>query len=138
MELCVDLRSLADFQAFISGYHTVHSPDDVDQIGHCIMATGCREPLTGCKFLPFELQQGSSWREGLAFDGISSRMRAVMRCIEQAIQEQPLASPRIYAAEGLTAFALRLRSLFPRFLGSEFTNSPEKLQWLYPIPCEDL
>ena len=52
--------------------------------------------------------------------------------------EQALATPRIYAAEGLTAFALRLRGLYPRFLGSEFTTSPERREWMYPIPCEDL
>ena len=138
MELSIDIRSLAEFQAMIDSYQPVLTVDAVNQLGYNIMAAGCREPLTGRRILPFELEQGSGWREGLVSDGISSRVRGVMRCLEQAIHEQDMASPRIYAAEGLTAFALRLRSMFPRFLGSEFTTNLERLQWMYPIPCEDL
>lgn len=102
------------------------------------MRQGCREPLTGDQVAPDALVRGDSWREGLAYNGISSRMRAVMRCMETAIEEQALESPRIYAAEALTAFGMRLRGVYPRFVGSEYTTDHHQQAWLYPIPCEDL
>ena len=61
-----------------------------------------------------------------------------MLCMEDVINGQQLASPRIYAAEGLTAFAMRMRGLYPRFLGSEFTFDQVRKEWMYPIPLEDL
>ncbi len=34
--------------------------------------------------------------------------------------------------------AMRLRGIFPRFLGSEYTGDPEQANALYPIPIQDL
>ncbi|MEY4850443.1 MAG: hypothetical protein RLZZ331_1447 [Pseudomonadota bacterium] len=138
MELSIDIRSLAEFRAALDNHHDLLAADAVNRLGARILATGCREPLTDRRILPFELEPGSGWREGLASGGLSSRVRGVMRCMEKVIVDQALTSPRIYAAEGLTAFALTMRGLYPRFLGSEFTTSPERMQWMYPIPCEDL
>ncbi len=58
--------------------------------------------------------------------------------MEMIISEQELSNPRIYASEGLTSFAMRMRGLFFRFIGSEFTLNPEHRRWMYPIPFEDL
>jgi len=138
MEFSIDIRSLLEFKSTLSSFGDMLAADAVNALGEHILATGCREPLTGRQILPFELEPGSGWREGLAFGGLSSRVRAVMRCMEQVIVEDGLSSPRIYAAEGLTAFALRMRGLYPRFLGSEFTTNPQRKTWMYPIPCEDL
>ncbi len=138
MNIGFDIRSLAEFRAFLDSHRTQLTPELIDEVGLGILATGCREPLTGRQIRPDELNHGSSWREGLAFNGLSSRVRGVMRCMEEVIERQGLQSPRIYAAEGLTAFALRMRGLYPRFLGSEYSADPEQRQWMYPIPCEDL
>lgn len=138
MEVSIDLRSLADFQATLDRFAGQLGPGQIDLIGESVLAAGCREPLTGRRIQPSELERGSGWREGLAFNGLASRVRGVMRCMEEVMQQQGLTSPRIYAAEGLTAFALRLRGLYPRFLGSEFSLDLQQQVWMYPIPCEDL
>jgi SAM-dependent methyltransferase len=138
VEISIDVRSLPEFLALLDTYKEVVSRDSVDKLGSDILLDGCREPLTGRRIWPDELSAGTDWREGLASAGISSRVRAVMRCIEMFNDEQGLHSPRIYAAEGLTHFALRLRGLYPRFVGSEYTTDPQRKTWMYPIPCEDL
>lgn len=138
MEYITDIRSLSEFHSVLENNRTWITAQSIDQIGEEIIANGCREPLSNHRAGPSALSAGTGWREGLAFNGISSRVRAVMYCIEQAIEVQHLAAPRIFAAEGLTAFALRMRGIFPRFLGSEFTMNLDQREWLDPIPCEDL
>ena len=138
MEFSVDIRTLAEFKALHERLADQLSPAQVDQIGSDILIAGCDEPLTGRRIRPDELTPGRPWREGLACDGVSSRMRGVMRCMEIFFEEERLSSPRIYAAEGLTQFALKLRGLYPRFVGSEFTTDEARKSWMYPIPCEDL
>lgn len=138
VEFSIDIRSLGEFERALAQHHALLAPNSVDAIGAHILSHGCREPLTGQQIAPEQLEPGAGWREGLAYAGISSRVRAVMLCMEQQIVAQSLTSPRIYAAEALTAFAMRLRGLYPRFLGSEYTQSDDQRAWLYPIPCEDL
>lgn len=138
-EVSTSFRSLEEFRAFLErNSNTVLAAEARDNIADLIRQHGCREPLTERQIRPFELSSSGGLREGLTFDGIGSRVRGVMLCIEEIIAQQQLSSPRIYAAEGLTAFALRMRGLYPRFLGSEFTSDPTRKEWMYPIPCEDL
>jgi SAM-dependent methyltransferase len=138
VEIDIEIRSLDEFKTVLQLHAGLLSPARIDETGSSILANGFREPLTGRTIHAGELSTGPNWREGLGFDGISSRVRAVMRCIEMFNDEQGLHSPRIYAAEGLTHFALRLRGLYPRFVGSEYTTDPQRRSWMYPIPCEDL
>ena len=138
-EVDVAIRSLDEFRAFLEANREVLLNEKAhEELGHQIRQTGCREPLTGREIAPFEMSNDGGLREGLAFNAISSRVRAVMLCMEDVINRQQLASPRIYAAEGLTAFAMRMRGLYPRFLGSEFTFDQVRKEWMYPIPLEDL
>lgn len=138
LEISFEIRSLAELKTVLEQHVGLLSPAQIDDIGRDILLSGCQEPLTGRRIPPESLTAGTGWREGLACDGISSRVRGVMRCIEMFVEEQTLLSPRIYAAEGLTHFALRLRGLYPRFVGSEFTTDRQRKEWMYPIPCEDL
>lgn len=139
MELIVDLRTQDEFRSLLEREAMMLSPDQLDALGHQMHRDGCIEPLTGQLIPPGALTlDAPSWREGLVWGGISSRVRAVMHGIEQVLSEQQLIQPRIYAAEAVTTFALRLRGLYPRFLGSEFTLDQQRRHWLYPIPCEDL
>lgn len=138
MELDFEIRSLREFHALLTANPRVLVADVLDDLGRHVIAVGCREPLTGLAIQPSHPEMSESWREGLVANGLSSRVRGVMLCIEQAIAQHELVSPRIYAAEAVTAFALKMRGLFPRFVGSEFTTSPEMSEWLYPIPREDL
>lgn len=112
----------------------------IAQIGSQILKDGFIEPLTELVALPEFIQTigDNNWREGIVYRGISSRVRAVMLQIAETIDTTDVYSPRIYAAEGLTAFALRMRGIFPRFIGSEFTEEHDKREWLDPIPFEDL
>jgi SAM-dependent methyltransferase len=103
-----------------------------------ILSHGCIEPLTEQCATGASLENRSALREGLSFEGVSSRVRAVMLVIAHLIQEQGLHSPKIYAAEATTPFALRLRGLYPHFIGSEFTLDPAQREEMYPIPFEDL
>jgi len=61
-----------------------------------------------------------------------------MHVIDGFLKADGIHSPRIYATEGVTAFAMRLRGLYPHFLGSEFALDQKQRDLLYPIPCEDL
>jgi SAM-dependent methyltransferase len=138
-EIDVAIRSLGEFQAFLdTNSQFLIDKTEVDKVENRIRQFGCREPLTGREITPSEISADGGLREGLAFAGISSRVRAVMLCVENVVNQQNLVSPRIYAAEGLTAFAMRLRGLYPRFIGSEFTLDQGKKEWMYPIPHEDL
>jgi len=138
MELAFDFKSLAEWNSFRDSDPSLHDDSAFRKLGDAIQANGCREPLTGTMIPGHDLEPGSSLREGLVFQGINSRVRGVMLAIEEVIRNSGLASPRIYAAEGLTPFALRMRGMFPRFLGSEYAVDAQQIDWLYPIPCEDL
>lgn len=138
MELTIDIRTQAELREVLDLHRNRLSPAAVNALGKAILESGCREPLTGRLFGPDELTPGEGWREGLLAGGHSSRVRAVMRCIEDEIHAAALPSPRIYAAEGLTPFALTMRGLFPRFLGSEYSRDPARREWMFPIPFEDL
>ena len=114
-EVDVAIRSLEEFKTFLDVNRDVLLNEKAhEELGNQILKAGCREPLTGWEIAPFQISKEGGLREGLAFDAISSRVRAVMLCIEDVIDRQQLASPRIYAAEGLTAFAMRMRGLYPR------------------------
>jgi hypothetical protein len=138
LELSVDLDSLAAWTAFRKATLEDLDPAIFDGLGRAILRRGCVEPLSRTRIKPWRLVKGNSWREGLLYNGINSRGRGVMHVIEGFLKADGVHSPRIYAAEGVTAFAMRLRGLYPRFLGSEFTLDREQRDLLYPIPCEDL
>ncbi|PSH61771.1 hypothetical protein CU103_20750 [Phyllobacterium sophorae] len=117
----------------------LYSQESIEALGKQIIANGAEEPLTGFAAGASDLiDLNGNWREGLVFHGINSRTRAVMLEIADAIDATDRYNPRIYAAEGLTAFALRMRGIFPRFIGSEYTEEAPKREWLFPIPFEDL
>lgn len=81
---------------------------------------GFVEPLTGRKFRPSEIVISTdNLRESLVAGSISSRMRAVLLCIEReaAVASNDL---RLLAAESVTSFAALLRDKFPNFVGTEY------------------
>lgn len=138
MEAKIDFESLGEWLAYRDLRRDLFETANFDAWGTAVLGDGCIEPLTRTRIEGSELDAGPSWREGLTYRGIGSRVRSVMRVIETIIEDNQLTSPRIYAAEALTPFALRLRGQYPRFLGSEFTLNPERREWMYPIPHEDI
>lgn len=103
-----------------------------------VLTYGLREPITGVVVPPADITRGQDLREGLMVRGLVSRQRAVMWIIEHTIDMSVWPQLRIYAPEAVTPIALRLRGVFPKFLGSEFTLDPERRASMYPIPFEDL
>ncbi len=141
-ELCPDithdLDNLSAWIDFRNKHRYLHEQYQFAEKGLQIQADGCVEPLTGRRLEGGWLANTASLREGLSYQGICSRIRAVMLVIEQIIVEENISSPAIYAAEAVTAFALRLRGIFPRFIGSEFTLDLKQRRAMYPIPFQDL
>jgi SAM-dependent methyltransferase len=105
-----------------------------------IIGQGFIEPLTGSVVKPSDIVPDSTgnWREGLIAFGKNSRIRAVLRLIEQQLEGHQPTRVTIYAPEAVTALALCLRGRFPRFLGSEYASTVATRDDLYPIPHEDL
>jgi len=112
------------------------SLDGIKDLGAQMTKAGAIEPLTNHVIPPQAWTIGHGWREGLAWGGVNSRTRAVMAVIQDILGEN--LDPRIYAAEGITGFALRLRGLYPRFIGSEYTDDPVRREQMFPVPFEDL
>lgn len=138
MELSVTFESLEDWLAFRGENEALFQPDQIDALGQYIKVNGLVEPLTGAQVAGHDVDPGPNWREGLSYGGCNARTRAVMRIIELILEENGWYQPRIFAAEAVTPFALRLRGLYPHFIGSEFTLDPVRREALYPIPHEDL
>src|SRR3546814_109609 len=138
IEIREDFYRLADWQHYERRHPWITAQPEIFKMASRVLTNGFIEPLTGTRVPPTQVQKGSSLREGLLFHGISSRVRAVLQTIEDLAQIEDIYSHRIYAAEGLTPFALIMRGKYPRFVGSEYTEDPETRRWLHPIPVEDL
>lgn len=82
--------------------------------------------------------RSDNWRESIRARGLNSRQRAVLELMAAEPQIGVEGKAKIFAPEAITRFALLLRSRFPYFLGSEFTENEEEAARLYPIPSEDL
>lgn len=135
-ELDIRFGSIDEYKAWRA--QGILSSADVARIGEDVLVEGLIEPLSNRFGSAGEIQRGENWREGLQFEGINSRMRAVMLVIEDLARGLPRSKLRIYATEAISFFALRMRGIFPKFLGSEFTDDPAAKHELFPIACEDL
>lgn len=139
MEIRETFTSREEWINYLNSHPIISSPQNIEARGNQILAAGADEPITGFVANTGDLiDLDGNWREGLVYRGINSRTRAVMLQIAEAIDVSDIYSHRIFAAEGLTAFALRMRGMFPRFVGSEYTEEKDKRDWLFPIPFEDL
>ena len=138
-EIDLSFESWEEWREWHNTHPVIFESSHYDGIAHDIMATGFIEPLTRAFVAPGHISHvDGNWREGLIHKGINSRMRAVLRLIEATFDLEAAPNLRIYAPEAVTAFALRLRGIFPRFLGSEFTDDVAIRAQLYPIPFENL
>lgn len=138
IEIDQAFSTLEEWLAWASANMTVYSAAESDEIGERILATGFTEPLTH-RFVPPEKIDAANrnWREGLVAYGLNSRLRAVMALIDETLQV-PRSEARIFATEAVTAFALVMRGIFPRFLGSEYARDENTRRELFPIIHQDL
>ena len=132
-------HSFRDWESWSQLHQNVFDPQYYNGIAERVLKRGFLEPLTGRCAAPASIKSfDTNWREGLVLDGINSRMRAVLRVIEKTFSPDEYPGLRIYAPEATTAFALRMRGIFPRFIGSEYIEGPDPRSALYPILFEDL
>lgn len=137
-EIAESFKSLEEWEQFIGQNPHLRDRQYIARMAEQAAAVGATEPLTNRSIPAGSLQSFENLREGLAFSSINSRLRAVMLCIQWALTDQVWSDAKIYATEAVTPFALRLRGIFAKFVGSEYAESEEQIQELFPIPCEDL
>lgn len=137
-EVTVILRGLSEWQELLADNPQFHDRNNIKELARSIVERGAVEPLTNVPIPPGQLQLSDNLREGLDYSAINSRMRAVLLCIERALSDLPRSDAKILATEAVTPFALRLRGIFAKFIGSEYTESEDQRAELFPIPCEDL
>ncbi len=131
--------SLESWERWVSDHRSLFEAGYTDRIGQKICREGFIEPLSGRSVEGDRLDAANrNWREGLAANGLNSRLRAVLRVIDGALSGQHASAISIYAAEAISPFAMLLRGRFPRFLGSEYIPSAAARRSLFPIPHEDL
>lgn len=79
-----------------------------------------------------------NYRESYLANGLNPRQRAILELLVEQPSIMDNAWTKIYAAEALTPFALTMRGRFPLFIGSEYTDTEEGRQKLFPVLVEDL
>jgi SAM-dependent methyltransferase len=135
MEVHLNFQSFEEWMEYFSSDKRL-SENKINDIGSTMLLSKAIEPVTNRNIRPFTLEKGSSWREGLVNNNINSRLRAILYVMQDILRGDK--NPRIYAPEAVTHFALLLRGLYPRFIGSEYIVDAEQLKDLWPIPSEDL
>ncbi|PVX28414.1 hypothetical protein DD559_02885 [Sphingomonas pokkalii] len=138
MDLSLDFHDMHSWNVFRGTFQQTIDSEKIAAMGRQVLAHGFIEPLTGSIAKPEEIIAGSGLREGLSYQGIASRVRAVLSASERAMAESGVVSARAYAPEAMSAFAMKLKAHFPRCISTEYTTDPEERDWLYPIPFGDL
>lgn len=138
MEIDVFFASFDEWDSWIVQNDYVKRDDYRSDIVSIIKSRGIVEPLTGRVARGDEISITTSLRESILYQGVNSRTRAVMELIRQFSARKDTNGLRIYAPEAITALAMRLRGIYPGFIGSEYTDDENLRKWMYPIPIEDL
>jgi SAM-dependent methyltransferase len=121
----------------------IYSGELTDSLIDAVKKNGIIEPLSNRSYSPDEiLVNGRNYRETIKAGNLISRNRAILlalveyeRTFKKLIQGR---NCKVYAPEALTDFALYLRSRFPRFIGSEYAETPSEKAAIWPIVSEDL
>lgn len=139
-ELDCSFHSIEEWISWADKNRSIFDSSQTSELGSRIISQGFREPITSAVAKSSDIAPDIScnWREGLLAFGKNSRIRAVLRLIEQQFSSYDPINVSIYAPEAVTSFAMCLRGLFPRFLGSEYASTAAVRDSLYPIPHEDL
>jgi SAM-dependent methyltransferase len=80
----------------------------------------------------------SNYRESLLADGLNPRQRAVLDLLTTLPAATDADAVTIYATEGITDFASRLRNRFPRFVGSEYAPTEAERKRIRPVEHQNL
>jgi len=137
-EIAVDFTSYDQWIEWTEANPHVLTPAFSKEMADIILENGFVEPLSGLRILPGSIEHTDQIREGFVVGGINSRVRAVMRLIEYHVNMESWLDLRIFAPEAVTPLALKLRSIFPRFVGSEYASDQKLREAMFPIQHEDL
>jgi SAM-dependent methyltransferase len=136
-------RSLAEWQTWAGLNRYIFDKDHQAKLIEHIRSQGVIDPLTTSAYHREQVVIAhDNYRETIKAGSIISRHRALLmelkRVASQGREHLITKKCRVYAPEGLTEFALYLRGMYPKFIGSEFSETSEERQALFPIPSEDL
>lgn len=121
----------------------IYSKELTDSLIDAVKKNGLVEPISSRGYSPDEIGvNGQNYRETIKAGHLISRNRAILLALVE--YERTITKPlqgrncKVYAPEALTDFALYLRSIFPRFIGSEYTETTSEKDAIWPIVSEDL
>jgi SAM-dependent methyltransferase len=142
-ELIQRFRSFPEWKAFVENHLYIFSANYAEKMIDEIRLSGIIDPLSQQVILPEQIVIGhDNYRETIKSNKLISRHRALLfelkHIASQGMEHLLSRQSKIYAPEALTDFALFLRGMFPRFLGSEFAETKAEKQAIYPISSEDL
>ena len=141
-ECSVDLYSLGEWTEWLKNHKYITDPEFIDSMVRQISKAGIREPFTKKSFAPEEVQIiGKNYRETIRAGKLNSRLRGVFETIEEIGKEKPDVPSfraKIYAPEAITDFALYMRGMFPKYIGSEYGSTLDEQITLFPIPHQNL
>lgn len=137
-EIALEFRGMEQWERLMADNPHLRDPSYIRSLAAAVAQDGAVEPLTGRAIPAGALQLSDNLREGLEYQYITSRMRAVLLSLQWALAETNWSDAKIYAAEAVTPFALRLRGIFAKFIGSEYAETEEHKRHLYPISVENL
>ena len=131
-------RSLDEWRAFLALRPDMLDPRTVRSIVEFGQRHGIAMRLRG-RVPPSEVTcPDGNHRETFLAAGFSPRHRAML----ETFIEHPLAGERhrvtIWGHEAVTPFALFLRGLFPKYVGSEYAETEAGRAALFPIPFQDV
>lgn len=138
MEFTADFRNRGEWSNWVAEAKPSSKNEIINGIVQAIEREGLIEPLTGLKAQPGSVRMSQSIREGLSWNGLNSRSRGVLSVFDDLLPKRNRRDVRIFGAEAVTTYALRMRGIFPRYYGTEFAAPPEEASRLFPITSEDL
>jgi SAM-dependent methyltransferase len=144
LEVVERFRSFTEWQDWNNKHPYAESQEYAETLLAQIRTDGITDPLTQNFFAADQiLIRNTNYRETIRAGHLISRHRALLLVLKQIAARPDMdylisRKAKIYAPEALTDFALYLRGLFPRFLGSEFAETDAEREAIYPILNEDI
>lgn len=137
--ISVDFETQSTWQEWFEKNRHLSTDASLEEIRASCRLNGVIEPLTERFCAPALVEwDASNMRESGSAAGLISRHRATLQAIAECLPGINKYETKIYGAEALTEFALALRAIYPKFIGSEYATNEHVSRWLYPIPSEDL
>lgn len=137
-QLLAVVRSEREWREWADANATLLTPDVSRRIVAHALRHGVETPMFGPRPGSAVEMAGDEPRESLLALGLNARLRATL----QVLAAQPVAhetwTARVYAHEGLTAFALAMRGRYPRFIGSEYAPDDAAARAIWPVPAVDI